>query len=91
MKSQLAKNIYLSQLGITKEILSLLEFKMGKNSEDYKYLRSQIFNDTYDNLKKLFKKLETEKLIAKCPKNCSIRNGYTECTCGGSGFINSEN
>ena len=88
MKIQIAKEIYLSQLNTTKRILDLLQLKFGKDSDEFKYLKKELFDYTYNNLKKLFKKLEDEKIIKKCPKNCSIRQGYTACVCNGSGFIN---
>ena len=88
MKIQLAKEIYLSNLDTTKKILDLLQLKFGKESEEFKYLKKQLFDYTYNNLKKLFKKLEDKKIIKRCPKNCGLRNGYTSCLCNGSGYIN---
>lgn len=89
MKINLAKEIYLSQLSVTKNLLDLLQLKFGKDSDEFKYLKKKTFDYTYNYLKKLFIKLETEKLIKKCPKNCSLRNGYTACEhCNGSGYCN---
>lgn len=91
MKIHIAKEIYLSQLNTTKRILDILQLKFGKESDEFKYLKKELFDYTYNNLKKLFIKLESEKLIKKCPKNCSLRNGWTKCECSGSGFLNFEN
>jgi len=90
MKISIAKEIYLNQLKITKKILDLLQLKFGKNSDEFKYLKKELFDYTYNNLKKLFTKLESEKIVKRCPKNCSLRNGYTTCECNGSGYINFE-
>jgi len=92
MKIHIAKEIYLSQLNTTKKILDLLQYKFGKDSEEFKYLKKQMFDYCYNNLKKLFNKLETEKIIKRCPKQCSLRHGYTKCEfCNGSGYIDFEN
>lgn len=91
MKIHIAKEIYLSSLSTTKKILDILQLKFGKDSDEFKYLKKQLFDYTYNNLKKLFTKLEEEKIIKRCPKNCSLRQGYTSCECTGSGYINFEN
>ena len=90
MKIDIAKEIYLSHLTTIKRILDLIEFREGKDSEKFKYLKKQLFDYFYTDIKKLFKKLEAEKIIKRCPKNCSIRNGYTTCICNGSGYVNFE-
>jgi hypothetical protein len=88
-KINIAKEIYLSQLNTTKKILDLLEFKEGKDSEKFQFIKKELFDYTYNNLKKIFIKLESEKLIKRCPKGCSIRQGYTQCEfCNGSGYTN---
>lgn len=88
MNSQIASLIFLEQLSVMKKILDLISFKLGKESEDFKYIKSEIMNHTYNNLQKLFKKLEEEKLIKRCEKKCSLRQGYQTCECKGSGYIN---
>ena len=88
IKMQLAGTIYLEQLNTTKKILDLLQLRFGKESEEFKYLKKMLFDYFYIDIKKLFMKLESEKLIKKCPKSCSIRQGYTSCECNGSGYIN---
>jgi len=88
MKIHIAREIYLSHLSTIKRVLDLIEFREGKDSEKFKYLKKQLFDYFYTDIKKLFKKLEAEKIIKRCPKGCSIRQGYTTCECNGSGYIN---
>jgi len=92
MKNQLAKLMFLNNLSVMKSILDLLEFKMGKKSDEYLYMKKQLMDYFYNSLKKSFLSLEEEKLIKRCPNKCSLRNGYSDCkyNCGGSGFINNE-
>jgi len=90
MKINIAKEIYLSHLTTVKRILDLLQLKFGKESEEFKYLKKQLFDYYYTDIKKLFQKLEHENIIKRCPKKCSIRQGYTSCECSGSGYINFE-
>jgi hypothetical protein len=88
-KIQIASTIYLTQLNTIKKILDLLQLKFGKESDDFKYLKKEIFDYFYNDMKKLFIKLESEKIIKKCPSGCSIRQGYTQCEhCNGSGYTN---
>ncbi len=87
-KVQIAKTIYLEQLSTMKQILSLAEFKFDKRTKEYLYFKSQIMNATYNGMKKLFKKLEREKIIKKCPCNTNVRKGFKHCECGGSGYYN---
>jgi hypothetical protein len=84
---QIAKAIFHNNLYIMKKILDLGEFKLGKKSDDYKYFKKEVMNSTYDSLKKLFKQLFDEKIIKKCNKKCNLRQGYSDCECGGSGYI----
>lgn len=86
---QIAKEIFTNQLGSMKQVLDLAEFKMGKGTDDFKYFRKEVFDFTYRQLTKLFKTLETNKLIKKCKCNHSLRKGYSSCEfCGGSGYTN---
>ena len=90
-KIQLARQIYLTQLNICKKVLDLLQLKFGKESDDFKYLKKEVFNYFYVDMGKLFKQLEAEGLIKRCPNKCSIRQGYTKCEfCSGSGFCNND-
>ena len=89
MTPQIAKNVFLMTLTIMKSTLSLLEFKLGKQTEDYKYAKKQIMDFTYNGLKKLFKQLQETKIIDKCSCGANLRTGYKSCDlCGGSGFCN---
>ena len=89
MNIKLANVIYTSHLDTIKKILDLLEYKMGKENPDFIYLKKQLFDYFYNNIKKIFIKLEQEKLIKRCPKGCSLRQGYTQCEhCNGSGYTN---
>lgn len=88
MKIQIAKTIFLEFLAITKRILDLGEFKLGKKSDDYKYFKKQVFDYSYKGLNKIFRQLLDDKIIEKCPKKCKLRQGYADCECGGSGYIN---
>lgn len=89
MKVQITKEIYLKTLDTMKKTLSLIEFGMDMRTNKYKYARSQIMDYFYDNLIKLFKHLEEEKIIEKCPCNTNVRKGFKKCEfCGGSGFRN---
>jgi hypothetical protein len=89
MMTQIARSIYLAHLNILKKILDLLQLKFGKESDDFKYLKSQIFNYFYSDMDKLFKQMANDNIIKRCPKKCSIRQGYTDCEhCSGSGYTN---
>jgi hypothetical protein len=89
MKIQIARQIYLTQLNICKKVLDLLQLKFGKESDDFKYLKKEVFNYFYLDMSKLFKQLEEDGLIKRCPSKCSIRQGYTKCEyCNGSGYTN---
>jgi hypothetical protein len=72
-----------------KAILSLLEFKLGKGTEDYKYLKSQIMDSFYNGLLKLYKKLEAGNILERCTCGAHIRLGYQKCDhCSGCGYKN---
>jgi len=90
MNFLLPKSIFTMSLSIMKKILDLGKYKLGKDSEDFIYYKQQVMEYTYISLKKLFKLMVEEKLIERCPKKCSLRNGYSKCECGGSGYINLE-
>lgn len=89
MSLQIAREIFLMTTTIMKSTLSLLEFKLGKKTEDYIYAKKQIMQCTYENLKKLFKQLQEANMIEKCSCGANLRKGYKSCDfCGGSGFCN---
>ncbi len=71
-----------------KKTLDLVAYRIDKRTSHYKFAKSQIMNYTYENLRKLFKTLEDSKIIKKCDCGTTLRKGYKQCICGGSGFIN---
>ena len=85
---QISREIFLKSMDTMKKTLDLIEFKFDKRTKEFKYFKSQIMNSTYDNLRKLFKFLEDNKIIEKCPHNHNLRQGFKNCSCGGSGYIN---
>jgi hypothetical protein len=83
------KEIFKLHLSIMKKILDLAEFKLGKNSDDYKYFKKQTMDYFYKGLTDLFMNLLNAKVLDKCTCGNKLRNGYADCSkCGGSGFIN---
>ncbi|KKN22914.1 hypothetical protein LCGC14_0910240 [marine sediment metagenome] len=91
MKIQIASEIFLEQLNTMKKILDLIAFKTDKKSDIYKYYKQEIMNYFYNSMKRVFKTLEKNKIIKQCSKKCSLRKGYSNCKCNGSGYINYEN
>jgi len=90
-KIQVARLIFLNSLSTMKKLLDLMAFKLDKRTVDYKYIKSQIMDFTYNNLLKLFKSLTDENIITKCECGHSLRKGYSSCPkCGGCGFRNKE-
>ncbi len=89
MNLQITRLIFEMTRTIMKSTLSLLEFKLGKKTEDYIYAKKQIMDITYNGLKKLFKQLQEVDIIEKCSCGANLRKGYKACDlCGGSGFCN---
>lgn len=88
---QIAKFVFLNSLQTMKSTLDLIAFKVDKKSEIYLFYKKEIMSYTYKNLKKLFRELESEKLIVRCPKKCNLKKGYSDCLCGGSGYTNRKN
>jgi hypothetical protein len=89
MKLQIAREIFLNDLSIMKEVLSLAEFKLGKETQDYIYFKKKIMDNFYNGLIRLFQKLEYEKIVQKCECMSKLRHGYAQCdSCGGSGYKN---
>lgn len=88
MKIQIAKVIFLEQLAIMKKLLDLMAFKLDKRTADYRYIKKEIMDYFYNGLTKLFKQLESENIIERCACKASLRKGYKNCDCGGSGFRN---
>ncbi len=70
-----------------KSILSLAEFKLGKDTADYKYFKKEVMNHFYNNLTKFYDSLEKKNILKKCGCNSKLRQGYSSCNnCGGSGY-----
>ena len=90
MTLRIAKLMFLNTLSTMKQILDLGEYKMGKNSSEFCYYKKKVMDYTFESLKKTFKTLEENKIIKKCPNKCNLRQGYKDCLCGGSGYINYE-
>ena len=89
MKAQITKLIFLNTLSVMKAELDLFEFKLGKKSDEFKYVKKRVMDLTYKGLKKLFKTLTDEKIIVRCECKAKLRQGYKDCPkCGGSGFRN---
>lgn len=89
MKVQIAKEIFLFCLSTMKAILCLLEFKLGKNTDDYKFLKGQVMDAFYNGLLVLYKKLENDNILEQCPCGARIRLGYQKCdNCSGCGYKN---
>jgi len=86
---QIPKIMFLNALNTMKKTLDLLEFKLQKDTPDFKYMKQQLMNFTYDGLKKTFKLLEQKKLVKKCTCGNKMRQGYASCpNCAGSEYTN---
>ena len=88
MIADVVKEIFWLCLNIMKSILSLAEFKLGKNSDDYRYFKAQVMSAFYDNLTRFYQDLVKKGILERCPNNCKLRQGYNKCQCGGSGYVN---
>jgi hypothetical protein len=72
-----------------KSILSLAEFKLGKNTTDYKYFKKEVMDYFYNGLSKFFENLEKKGHVKRCDCGAKLRQGYNPCPkCGGSGYTN---
>lgn len=85
---QIPAEIYLKSLDTMKKILDLGEALFDMRTKQFKFFKSQVMDNTYENLRKLFKYLADNKIIQKCPKQHNLRQGYKPCQCKGSGYIN---
>ena len=84
----LAKSIFVLQLGIMKNVLKLMEFKFGgRENEQFKYVKEQVMNFFYDGTKKFFIQGVADGVFEKCGCGANLRHGYTECpNCSGCGY-----
>jgi hypothetical protein len=87
MNSEVLKEIFWLCLGIMKNILSLAEFKLGKNTDDYKYFKKEVMDYFYNGLNKFYENLVKKSILKKCVCGAKLRHGYSPCKdCGGSGY-----
>jgi len=87
MKIQITAEIFTQSLDTMKKILDLGEALFDMRTKQFKFFKSQVMDNTYNNLKKLFKQFEDLKIVKKCPKGHNLRQGYKRCLCKGSGYI----
>lgn len=87
MRADVIREIFWLCLSIMKSILSLAEFKLGKNSDDYRYFKAQVMDFFFNGLSKFYQNLLKKGILEHCPNNCKIRHGYSKCDfCGGCGY-----
>jgi len=87
MNSEIIKEIFWLCLNIMKSILSLAEFKLGKNSDDYRYFKKEVMDYFYNNLNKFYENLLKKDILERCKCGSKLRHGYSSCKdCGGSGY-----
>ena len=85
----IAEKIFLTSLNQMKDILEMGEFKLGKDSSDYKYFKKKVMDIFYKNISSLFYELESENVVARCKCKSNLRHGYTKCLeCHGAGYVN---
>lgn len=87
MSINILKRVYWLSLTIMKKVLSLYEYKVGKNSEEYRYFKKEVMDYFYIELNKFYQDLLKQGLVEKCSCDAKIRKGYSNCeSCGGSGY-----
>jgi hypothetical protein len=87
----IAKGIFEMNLDIMKRILSLGEFKFGKDTDQFKFYKQETMNAVYEGTKKFFLKGVKEDAFEPCSCGASLRHGWDKCEhCGGSGFKDKE-
>ncbi len=92
-ENQIARIIYHRMLSTMKFTLDLEEQKYlekGRQDERYKFFKKQLMSQTYDNLRSLFKDLETLKILDPTSYAEDVKDGYKPTPSGGSGYVNSE-
>ena len=88
---QIAKLIFLKTIDSMKKTLDLAEALFDMRTKQFKFFKTQLMDIVYNNLNKLFKHLEEEKIIKKCPCGANLRKGYKSCLkCNGSGYCNAD-
>jgi len=87
--TNIAEQIFMTELDIMKAILDLGEYKLGEDKTSYKYFKKQVMDSFYTKLQKLFAGLENDGVIEKCSCKSNLRNGYAQCAkCHGAGMVN---
>lgn len=92
-KTQLARIIYHRMLSTMKFTLDLEEQKYlerGRQDERYKFFKKQLMSQTYDNLRALFKDLETLNMLKPTNNSEDVKDGYKATPSGGSGYENTD-
>lgn len=90
---QLARTIYHRMLSTMKFTLDLEEQKYiekGRQDDRYKFFKKQLMSQTYDNLRALFKDLETLNIIRPTDLPEDVKGGYKSTSSGGAGYVNTE-
>lgn len=87
MKVNVIKLVYWMNLTIMKKILSLYEYKVGKQSNEYRYFKREVMDFFYMELRLFYTDLVKQGYAEDCPCGANLRQGYSKCEqCGGSGF-----
>lgn len=94
-KPQLGAKLFCRSLTSMKNLLKMGEFKYGdKNSEGYKFFKSQVMDQFYYLMEDMYKELEAEGVLEVCGCGNSVkdkRNGYQPCQwCNGCGYRNTK-
>jgi hypothetical protein len=90
---QLARIIYHRMLSTMKFTLDLEEQKYlekGRQDDRYKFFKKQLMSQTYDNLRALFKDLESINLLEPTDYSEDVKDGYKSTLTGGSGYANTQ-
>ena len=88
---QLARSIYLTAMSIMKYTLNMEErkYEEGRKDERYRFYKQELMKKTYNELRHLFEKLESQGLVEKVAYDEDLKNGYKDTDSGGSGYMNS--
>lgn len=90
-ETQIPRLVYHRVLSIMKFTLDLEEQKYpekGRDDDRYKFFKKQLMSHTYDNLRALFKELESLQLVQETEYPEDVKDGYKPTPGGGSGFVN---
>lgn len=70
-----------------KKILSLYEYKVGRDTDEYKYFKREVMDYFYNEMNKFYENLIKLQYAEKCSCGAKLRKGYSKCDdCGGSGY-----